>query len=338
MRSRRRSLTTQLELTLRAVRITILCPAPKGSRLGNRITALRWQRMLSALGHEVRVVTELDRRRWDVLFALHARRSAAAVRAARRDFPERRVVVVLTGTDLYRDLPADAEARHSLALADALVVLQARAALRVPRRHRAKTYVVQQSASPVRAPRRRARTTFDVAVVGHLRAEKDPLRAALAARLLPPSSRVRVLHAGRALTPEDAEAARQESSENPRYVWVGELAPARARALLAGADLLALTSVMEGGANVLSEAIVSGTAIVATRIDAAVSLLSSDYPGLYRPRATRALARLFARAESEPAFLRDLRARCRRARPLVTEAAERRALRDVLRALAALPV
>ena len=163
------------------MRITILCPVPKGSRLGNRITAVRWQRMLSALGHEARVVTALDRRAWDVLFALHARRSAAAVRAARRDFPERRVVVVLTGTDLYRDLPGDADARRSLALADALIVLQSRARLRVPAPHRAKTYVVQQSASPVRAPRRRARTTFDVAVVGHLRAEKDPLRAAHAA-------------------------------------------------------------------------------------------------------------------------------------------------------------
>ena len=47
-----------------------------------------------------------------------------------------------------------------------------------------------------------ARSRFKVCVIGHLREEKDPLRTAMAARLLPSSSRLRVLHIGRALNPD----------------------------------------------------------------------------------------------------------------------------------------
>jgi putative glycosyltransferase (TIGR04348 family) len=312
------------------VRVALVCPFPAGSRLGNRITAVRWQRMLAGLGHEVRVTTGLPQSRYDALVALHALRSAEAVRRARMKHPERPIVVALTGTDLYRDIHEREEARRSLALADRLVVLHDRAAAELPRALRSKVRIIRQSADPLRARVSRRSGSFDVAFVAHLRPEKDPLLAAEAARLLPGTSRVRVVHAGAALSGEWRTLAQREEASNPRYRWLGELAPAAARRLIARSRLLVLTSRIEGGAHVLGEAIMAGTPVVASRIPAAVSALGRSYPGLFPAGDARALARLLGRAERDPRFLARLARETRARRPLFTPSKERAAWRALL--------
>jgi putative glycosyltransferase (TIGR04348 family) len=312
------------------VRVALICPAPKGSRLGNRITANRWQELLREMGHDPFIAEELGRRRYDLLVALHARKSASAVRASRERAPATPVVVALTGTDLYRDIQRDAAAQRSLRLADLLIVLHDRASKELPAAFRDKVRVVPQSAPPTRHLRAAARF-FEVAVVGHLRAEKDPFRTALAARMLPRTSRVRVLHAGRALSAPMRERALQEQRANPRYRWLGELSPARSRSLIARSRLLSLTSEIEGGANVLSEALASDTAVVSSRIPCSEAILGEDYPGLFRLRSTRALSLLLHRAEVDAGFLRELKRLCRKRRPVVSRAREKKAWRDILR-------
>jgi putative glycosyltransferase (TIGR04348 family) len=308
------------------VRVALICPASRGSRAGNRITALRWQGIFRELGHECFVAEALGRKS-DVVVALHARKSAAAVHDAQVP-----VALALTGTDLYRDIHRNADAQRSLRLADLLVVLHDLAALELPRNLRHKVRVVPQSSPPI-APRRKTASSFDVAVVGHLRPEKDPLRTALAARLLPDTSRIRILHAGRALTPELRRAALAEQRINPRYRWLGELSPQKARALIAKSRLLCLTSEIEGGANVLSEALAAGTPVIASRIPAAQALLGKRYPGLFPFASTRTLAHLLARCERDASFLRKLALACRARRPLVSRGREKRAWRQILREL-----
>jgi putative glycosyltransferase (TIGR04348 family) len=313
------------------MRVAMVCPAPAGSRLGNRVTAVRWKTLLGELGHHVAITTSLPRGSYDVLLALHARHSAAAVQWSRETHPTRPVVLALTGTDLYRDILHDPSAQRSLDLADVLVVLHDRAAHALPRRCRAKVRVIRQSADAARATKRKAGTAFDVAFVAHLRAEKDPLRAALAARALPAQSNVQIIHAGRALGDDFRVAAESEQASNPRYWWLGEVSPAASRALIARSRLLVLTSVMEGGANVLGEAIVSGTPIVASRIPATVSALGARYPGLFPVGNTGALTRLLSRAEREPAFLALLARETRARLPLFSRKVEKAAWRAVLR-------
>jgi putative glycosyltransferase (TIGR04348 family) len=310
------------------VRVTIVCPVPAGSRLGNRITAVRWRAMLESLGHHVRVATESGGN-GDVLIALHAYKTAEAVRAFRAAHPASPIVVALTGTDLYRDIHVHAEAKRSLELADRLVVLHDQAARALPPAMRRKVRLIRQSAEPVARKARRS-ATFDVALVAHLRAEKDPLRAAIAARALAPSSRVRIVHAGRALTDDFRAYAEREQAENARYLWLGEVAPARARRLIATSRVLVLTSHTEGGANVLGEAIMSGTPVIASRIPAAVSALGGAYRGFFPPGDTRALTRLLARAENDRSFLAELTRATRARRPLFAPSAERAAWRALL--------
>ncbi len=320
------------------LRVCLICPAPPGSRQGNRITAVRWARILRSLGHAV-TIGSTCRDAADMLVALHARKSAPAVRDFRARHPERRVVVALTGTDLYRDLGRSRAVWRSLVTADRLVVLQPLALRALPRAVRPKARVIHQSsAGGGRRPRlQKSRTWFDVCVLSHLRAIKDPFRAAIAVRRLPTDSRVRVLHAGGALTAPAARRARVEESRNPRYRWLGERSHAAALALLARSRLLVLGSRAEGGANVIGEAAVRGVPVVASRIDGNLGLLGAAYPGFFAPGDTAALTALLRRAETDPAFSRRLKAGVRRIAPLFHPLQERRGWRALLTELAHLP-
>ena len=242
------------------------------------------------------IATEL-REGFDVVVALHAKKSAAAVAGA--TVP---CILAMTGTDLYRDIRTSDDAVRSLALAARVVVLHEGGELQLPRFARSKARVIAQSAIAV-TPRKRR--DFEVVVVGHLREEKDPFRAAEAVRALT-DSRVRVVHVGRALSDEMRLGAEREQRENPRYRWLGERSPAATRGLIASARLLVLSSIMEGGANALSEALVARTPILASRIPSSVGVLGKDHPGFFRVGDTRGLARLIARAEDDPRFYRAL--------------------------------
>jgi putative glycosyltransferase (TIGR04348 family) len=313
--------------------ITLVTPAPPGSHKGNRVTALRWARHLRQLGHRVAVREQYGGAPCDLLIALHARRSFPAVEAYRGAHPAGPVVVALTGTDLYEDIRTDPAARRALELSSRLVVLQPLGVEELPPRLRDKVRVIYQSAEVPRAARRRRAGAFEVCVLGHLRPVKDPFRTAWASRLLPSSSRVRVLHVGAALSADMAEQAAAEAAGNPRYRWLGDLPRPKALRVLARCRLLALTSRLEGGANVVSEAIAAGVPVVSSHIAGSVGILGADYPGYFPVGDTKALAALLYRAETDSGFYNALTARCRQLRPLVRPAREREGWRRLLREL-----
>ncbi|MGH9390890.1 MAG: selenoneine biosynthesis selenosugar synthase SenB, partial [Vicinamibacteria bacterium] len=244
--------------------------------------------------------------------------------------PQRPLLVALTGTDLYRDVRKSARARRSLGWATRLILLQRNGLgeLSPPMRKRAS--VIYQSSRRISSPAPKNFATFDVCVVGHLRCEKDPFRTAHAARLLPASSRVRVLHAGRALGGEFRRRALAEMKRNFRYRWLGEMPRRRALRLIARSRLLVLSSKMEGGANVLSEALAASTPILASRIPGSIGVLGSDYRGFFRPGDTRGLASLLKRVEADPRFYETLRTQCARAAGLVDPRRERSAWKRLL--------
>jgi dimethylhistidine N-methyltransferase len=303
--------------------ISIVTPAPRRSRKGNRVTALRWAGILRGLGHRVRIGEEYRGESCELLVALHARRSFPSVKRFREERPDGSVVVALTGTDLYADLQGSAEAQRSLALASRLVVLQPLGIDELPASHRAKARAILQSAGRPRPALAPPDGEFPVCVLGHLRAVKDPFRAAEASRLLPAGSRVQVLHLGKALDPGTEERARAEAAENPRYRWLGGRPRREALRLLAGCRLLVLSSLLEGGANVLSEALACGVPVLSSRIPGSVGILGPHYPGYFPVGDTAALAALLARAESDPPFLEDLRRRCEAVRPMLAPEVER---------------
>ena len=112
-------------------------------------------------------------------------------------------------------------------------------------------------------------------------------------------------------------------AENPRYRWLGGRPRREALRLLAGCKLLVLSSLLEGGANVVSEALACDVPVLSSRIPGSVGILGPQYPGYFPVGDTAALAALLARAESDPAFLEDLRRRCEAVRPMLAPEVER---------------
>lgn len=313
------------------MRLVIVTPAPAGTQLGNRITALRWAELLREQGQRVRVVERWRGEACDLLIVLHARKSHASLAAFARAQPGRARVLVLTGTDLYLDLPRSRSARSSLALADVLVLLQRESLRRLDRAARTKARVILQSAQGrLRRPRPKARAAFVALVLAHLRPVKDPLRAARAARLVPPGSRLLVRHAGSAHSAADAARAEREMRANPRYRWLGGVAHARALRELERCDVFVLASRAEGGSAALAEALVRGVPVLASRIDANLGMLGARHPGLFEVGDTRALARLLRRCEREPRFLARLARASRELAPRHRRERELAALRGLL--------
>ncbi len=295
---------------------------------------LRWRRILRELGHEVRVADAYDGSPTDLMIALHAWRSAESIRRFRALYPDRPLIVALSGTDIYEYIARDpAPVLHSLACADRLLALQDLVRRRVPMRFRSKLRVLHQSAHLLR-PGRKSTRSFDVAVIGHLRHVKDPMRAALAARRLPASSRMRIVHYGAAESPRWAAAAKAEMARNPRYVWRGDRPRAEVGRLLGRARAMVLSSRSEGGANVISEAVAAKVPILASRIDGSVGLLGRDYPGYFPVGDTAALARLLHRVESDPPYLSRLQRAIARRALLFRPAREKAAWKKLIRELA----
>ena len=314
-----------------SLRIEILTPVRADSTRGNGVTARRWRALLTDLGHGVQIAASTSvGEECDLLVALHARKSASAILAFRESHPDKKIVLAMTGTDLYLDLPESTEALSAIEVADRIVTLQPLATKRLPEPARDRARVIYQSVSAAPSSCPTLRPGFPICVLAHLRGVKDPLIAARAVALLPPESRVQVTLAGSASSVEWRERAMAAQEQNPRFAWVGELsAPETADHLVSSAAIV-VSSRMEGGANVVSEAVVRGVAVLATGIDGNLGLLGADYEGYFPVGDERALARLMARIESEPSYLGGLQDHIRGLRPRFEPASEREAWRALL--------
>ncbi len=232
--------------------------------------------------------------------------------------------MVLTGTDLYRGIKHSALANRAMEAADALVTLQPAGINQLPRGLRGKAYAIIQSAHPIKRNRASTNHIFTVCVLGHLRHEKDPMRAAYALREIDPRLNVQVVQAGEALSPRYEVLADAEMLRNPRYRYLGGLGRTQALKLLANSDLLVQSSRMEGGANALCEAIACGIPVIASRISGNTGILGTSYPGLYRLADSQALAKLLRRAIRSPEFYAKLQSAIRKLALLVSPDRERR--------------
>lgn len=309
-------------------RVCIVSPALAEANNGNWHTASRWGRMLGAVA-SVRIVRAWEGDPTDALIALHARRSADSVASYREAMPSAPLALVMTGTDLYRDLGVDAAARHSVECASHLVVLHEAGFAALPPGARSKARCIEQSATQVRRSDG-AVGHVGLVAVGHLRDEKDPLTLMAAARLLPIGTGIRIHHLGAALDPALGAAAVRTAQACPAYRWLGGLDAPAARRWIARSRALVHMSRMEGGANVVIEAIRSGVPVLASRIDGNVGLLGADYRGYFPAGDAPALAALMQRFEADPAFAADLRGQCHARAPRFVPIAETRSVRRLL--------
>lgn len=313
--------------------LVIVTPALAAANNGNWQTAHRWARMLQP-AYRAGLTDRWSGGDEALMIALHARRSAASILAWRAAHAHRPLMLVLTGTDLYRDIDIDAPAQHSLALADALVVLNEMGPQRLPAAARNKAHVILQSCT-ARAPVHKTARHLRALMVGHLRDEKDPRTYWRAAQRLAARTDIRLDHIGDALDAELGAKAAALADAQPRFRWLGGLPHGTVRRHIQAAHVLVHASRMEGGAHVVIEAIRSGTPVLASRIDGNLGLLGTDYEGVFEPGDDSALAALLARARDDPAMLPRLAAQLVTRSALFAPDAERAALHQLVGTLMA---
>ncbi len=320
-------------------RVLIISPAVASSNNGNWQTAWRWSRMLHPDFHTT-IAQDWNGEPFDVLLALHAKRSAQAIarwaraHGAQTDAPG--LAVVLTGTDLYRDILTDTAAQASLAYAQRLLVLQERGPDALPAALRSKARVIFQSATQ-RITLTKTQRHLRVVMVGHLRDEKSPQTLFAAARLLKNHADIFIDHIGEALDNDLGAQAQACAAECPQYRWLGGMPHAATRRRIQSAHLLVHASRMEGGAHVVMEAVCSGTPVLASRIAGNIGMLGADYAGYFDHGDAQGLAdallRCRAAAHATDNFYSGLQAQCAQRAPLFTPASEQAALRQMVREL-----
>ena len=327
--------------------LVIVSPALRDANNGNWQTARRWRQHLAG-GYRVRIANA-----WPdalaagdaAMIALHARRSADAVAAWSAAHPRRGLAVVLTGTDLYRDIATDASAQRSLALAQVLVVLQERGPRALPESLAGKVRVIFQSTT-ARQPLAKSRRLLRAVMVGHLRAEKSPQTLFAAARRLAGRRDVFIDHIGEPLDAALGEQARATMAAAPNYRWLDGLPHEAVRRRIQRAHVLVHASRIEGGAHVIMEAVASATPVLASAVDGNVGMLGADYGGYFPWNDAEALAALLLRCresaggegdgeqgeqrgEQGQGLYQRLQAQCRQRAPLFAPARERAEVRGL---------
>ncbi len=286
-------------------RIEIVTPAPPGTLHGNRITALRWNRFLSRLNYQSTVTEHWSGKSCDALVALHGLRSHDSIQRFKKAHPHHPVVLIMTGTDIYRDLKDSTKVIKSMEMADAIVVLQPEAIQSLPQKFHHKVQVIYQSVKSItrKIPPKRH---FLAIIIGHLRPEKDPFCAAHCLPLLPPTSKIQLMQLGKAMSTEFKKQANSIEKNVIRYRWLGQLSHSSTLQWLSRSHVMIISSIMEGGAHVVSEAIAIGIPVIASDIPGNRGLLGNSYPAYYPVGDKVALSKLLTKAETNPAFYQKL--------------------------------
>jgi putative glycosyltransferase (TIGR04348 family) len=290
---------------------------------------LRWQNFLEELGYTVVITESWSGADSAMLIALHAYRSHSSMMEFHKNHPDKPTVLVLTGTDLYRDMAVHAEVVHSMEIADKLIVLQSAALESIPLHLRYKAQVIYQSVSVDMAPSI-ASSDFQITVIGHLREEKDPFCIARSLPFIPADSKISVLHLGMAMNAQMERAAMGYNESLERYQWIGEVSHADALKMLSKSRLMVISSRMEGGAHVVSEAIALGIPVIASDIPGNTGLLGDDYLGYYPVGNEAALASLLYRCESIPDFYSALKKQIDLRRDLISPQREKQSIQELM--------
>ena len=309
--------------------VVIVSPALASANNGNWQTAKRYGQFLKT-HFRVRIVSEWDGSKSDdVLVALHARRSFSSIAAWHEMRGGNGLVVVLTGTDLYRDIKQDPQAQQSLEFANRLIVLQQLGIDELPEHLRSKSAVILQSTTP-RVTLPKTARCLRVVMVGHLREEKSPRTLFEAVALLSQQRDVYIQHIGAEHDQLLASMAHQTAALYPQYRFTGAQTYPETRLQIQRSHVLVHTSVMEGGAHVLMEAICSGVPVIASCIPGNMGMLGEDYAGLFPVDNAKALAEMLIRFRHDSEFVHLLKLQCARRAPLFSAEYEREGLLTII--------
>ena len=264
------------------MKVCVASPYPLSELNGNSVRADRIRKMLNERGIEARGSNGFDGIPADILISLHAIKGAPAIFEFKKKQPKGKVIILMTGTDIYQGLPEGSQiGEDALEEADRIVVPQEAAILKLPEEVRGKTVVIRSSLDSIAIKASPSRSPFVISVVGHLRPVKRSFLTIETLAKRPEWSDIEVWQIGQALDEEMRKKAEFWAKDYERYRWFGGLPRRESLALCAKSSLTINSSVLEGGANAVLEAMTMGVPVLASRIEGNVGLLGNDYPGYF---------------------------------------------------------
>ncbi len=290
------------------MRVLVTTPYGIDSLQGNTITAKRIVSLLQESDLDAKVVSDGDDfSDADVLLALHARKSAHFIDEFLRLNSEGKVILYLTGTDLYADIPRGCPiSARSMQLVDALVVSQDASLHSVPEQYRSKALAIYTSIQLPECELNSANEGVPIfSCIGHLRAVKQPFMAVKALQLLGAEVQLKLL--GNVVDEGMDDVVRDWQEKDHRFQWLGGVSHEEAIQWSNRSLITLNTSLMEGGANSIGESIVLGVPVLASRVEGNIGMLGGDYAGYFSVDSEQELADLMQRVLHDKVFLEHLR-------------------------------
>lgn len=296
--------------------LLIHSPYAESTSQGNTVTAARMERVFCDSGYRVtHSQKEYRGEPADVMVALNARKSAKAIARFRYLHPDSKLIVVLTGTDINHP---DAEIEssptwRSMEISDVLVLLHDASQAAVPQQFQHKCSTIYPSVTlPSKIEHTPRHDDFTIVMAGNMREEKNPELAIKASAKLPDGLKIHVY------------GEFDEAGSDP-IIKHGVVAHGEVLTVMSEAHVLLNTSVHEGGANAICEAITMGLPVIASKIRGNIGMLGDDYLGFFPSGDARALVEILLRSSSDKAFYSTLKSQLVGRAPLFTYAAESKA-------------
>jgi glycosyltransferase involved in cell wall biosynthesis len=133
-----------------------------------------------------------------------------------------------------------------------------------------------------------------------------------------------------AMSEEMETIALQATKQHARYTWQGMVSHQATLRTLARSHVMVISSRMEGGAHVVSEAIAAGVPVLASKIAGNCGLLGKDYLGYFPVGNEKTLARLLYRAETDQLFYKRLQKQVKKLQKLVQPGHERSSIQKLV--------
>ena len=312
------------------MKICIIHPTSNARSSGNRITALRWGRILKSLDCSVQISTELPEPGIDLLIAMNPAKIGALALDYLANSPNCRLIFAITGTDLHGSETNLNLSIAALEKAFRIICINPLSKELLPAKLKSRCSVILQSCSNQILDDNSEISRKGVIIVGHLRSEKDPMLILDALEQIDKTSRPKVSHFGAALDESYRELAYQASTGPLPYTWYGEVEPQRVQQEMRKAKALVLSSRVEGAPAVISEAIAYRLPIIGTDIAGIRGLLGNSYPALFPVGDSRALAKLLSRLEKDENWRQHLTDHITNLQPRFSYKTEVNSFRDLL--------
>ncbi|PQJ28226.1 glycosyltransferase [Rubritalea profundi] len=286
--------------------ILISSAYPLSSPKGNSITAKRIAKLLTQAGHAAQAINTDMPPPADAMIALHATKTLAASKRFKVNSPNRKLIIYLTGTDIYREQTNNnPEFKEALILADALVVSQRASLASIPSEFQDKSHFVPASVLLPPLKKVSSPPSPSLALIGHLRSVKNPFLMNKALKELD-GLKLDVFTLGAALEPNMLHEVHNWQQADSRFHWLNDVPYTKALSWIQQVDFTLNTSHSEGGSNAVAESIVLGTPVLASKIEGNVGMLGDDYLGYFEPNNASSLARLIHLAVTDYSFHQNL--------------------------------